>query len=198
MYDKVAELVLKYHLSEISEEEIIELNNIRLNSGLDPKLFEELLDVHRLAADLKQMKMTAGGPVHSLTQKQRILKYAKIAAVIIPLLLGVPQLLFQSRRAANPLHSKNNIHVLINAMHHEPAPDTNNLFVTFTESDLQYILRQLSQDPELEVVYTKGIIPITYSGEIPQSTPYDEFAQDFLQFKGYKSTFKGKKIIVHS
>jgi len=91
-----------------------------------------------------------------------------------------------------------NIRLLVNAVHYEPAPDTNNLFVRFTESDLQHILRQLSQDPELEVVYTKGITPITYSGEIPQSTPYDEFAQDFLKFKGYKSTFKGKKIIVHS
>jgi hypothetical protein len=198
MYKRVAELVLKHTAGEISEEEIIELNNIRQNSGLNPTMFEELLDVHRLAADLKQMKTTADKPVHSLTQKQRILKFAKIAAMIIPLLLGVPQLLFQNKRVDNPLHSKNNIQALINAVHYEPAPDKNNLFVTFTESDLQYILRQLSQDPELEVVYSKEIIPITYSGEIPQSTPYDEFAQDFLKFKGYKSTFKGKKIIVHS
>jgi hypothetical protein len=186
----VAELFLKYHTGEISEEEIIELNNIRQNSGLAPNLFEELLDVHRLEAALQQMEKTTGGQVHSLTPKQRIFKYAKIAAVILLLLLS------ENKWTDNPLHT--NMHVPINAVHYEPSPDTNNLFVRFTESDLQYILRQLSQDPELEVVYTKGITPITYSGEIPQSTPYYEFAQDFLKFRGYKSTFKGKKIIVHS
>ena len=56
MYTRVAELVLKYHTGEISEEEIAEFNNIRDKSGLDPKMLDDLLDLEKLLADLRRTK----------------------------------------------------------------------------------------------------------------------------------------------
>ena len=200
IYKRVAELVLKHIAGEISEEEIIELNNIRLHSGLNPTIFDELLDVHRLAADLKQLNITNGktlppetGAVYSLTpHKRSLLKYGRIAAVIIPLLL------LQYNRTDHSWRYKNSIHVMAETMQEAPTTATNNHHLTFEKRDLQYILRQLSNDPELEVIYAKGMDSVKYSGSIPQSTPYDEFAQHLLKCNGYNSTVKGKKIIVHS
>lgn len=200
MYKRVAELFLKYHTGEISEEEIIELNNIRQNSGLDPKMFEELLDVHRLAADLKQMKMADSKPLSLKTAIIRsLVKYGKIAAVVIPLLIGLPWLLlFKNRNVNDLLHSTNNATVIIDMKHFEPAADESRISMNFDSTELQDLLRQLYKDPELEVIYPKGIKPLTFTSDISPTTPYDKFAQILLEVNGYKSTIKGKKIFVHS
>jgi hypothetical protein len=200
MYKRVAELVLKYHKREITEEEITELNNIRLNSGLDPYMFEELLDVHRLAADLQQMKMTAAkrlpkqrGVVHSLK------KYSKIAAVAIPILVGLPWLLlFKNRNVNDLLHATNKATAIIDTKLFKPAADKSRISMNFENMDIQDLLRKLYRDPELEVIYPEGVQPLTFTGDIAPTTPYDKFAQILLAVNGYKSTIKGKKIIVHS
>lgn len=53
MHKKMAELVVKQLKGDISEEEIIELNHIRSESGLTQMEFEELQDIAYLNAQLK-------------------------------------------------------------------------------------------------------------------------------------------------
>lgn len=189
MYDKVAELVIKHHTGEISEEEKTELNNIWEKSGLAPKMLEELLNGKRLADD------------HKLTPLQKQLgivrSLVKTAAIII--LIAMPwYLYYKNRKPDNFSYSANPVSLSQHTRHSEAAVAANNSYMTFEEMDLQHLLRQLSKDPELEVIYSKGIKPLTVTGDISSSTPYEKFAQDLLEANGYKSTIKGKKIIVYS
>lgn len=53
IHKKMAELVVKQLTGDISEEEIIEFNRIRSDSGLTPKELDELQDITCLASQLK-------------------------------------------------------------------------------------------------------------------------------------------------
>jgi len=182
IYERVAELAFKHLTGDISEEEIIELNDLRLQSGLDSATFNELLDPQRLAADLilihKFEKNTSWEKIETAhpfpTEERSAWRYVKWAAVIIPLLCGLAWLWLKKEVVAPKDH-----------------------LITFNESDLQTIVRQLHGDPELEVVYYGDIPPVAYTGVIPSSTPPEEFVHDLLSAYGYTPTYKGKKIIVH-
>jgi hypothetical protein len=112
----MAELVLKQITGDISEEEIIELNQIGSTLGLDPKQFDELQDITVLEARLKlidnydvKASWKRLEAAYSFTPVKKTWEYIKMAAVVIPVVTATLTWILIHRAGHSQLRQPKNI-----------------------------------------------------------------------------------------